>query len=204
MLSMLISNRTLLALGAVLAFGLCFVTHNARASDGLPEPIATVLSSPDSADAKLSALMAAIPEVLDTDRAFLWVRDPDKRRVKFSHGYSSDPNRKAVISKDWAPDVHPRSIPKPLLKRAFASPHAIFIDDIYDQPKEMLNADFQALVYENRALIHAPLYVDGALYGILQTDIFDSPRDWSDQDIALMQKIQEQLATLTVAYLQTQ
>jgi len=204
MLSHVISTRLLVLLGAALFLALGCLIQDARGNEPLPVPIDRILAGPETPDEKLSALMTAIPRVMGTDRAFLWVRDPEKNRVKFSHSHSNDPTKRNFISSGWGPDVHPRSIEKPLLRRAFLSPHAIFIDDIYDQPAEMLNADFQALVFENRALVHAPLYVDGTLYGILQTDVFDGPRDWSDEDIALMRQIQTHLAPLTVAYLANQ
>lgn len=201
-----IGNRSLVAItvGLTVALSCTWCAGKAQAQAPLPASILQVIDGPNSADEKLNTLMQTISNVMGTDRAFLWVRDPAKKRAKFSHGYTSDATKLSFKGREWGPDVSPRIVAKPLMQRAFLSPHAIFIDDIYDQPKEILNADFQALVFENRALVHAPIYVDGDLVGILQTDQFEEPRDWSVEDIALMQSLQAALGPVTAAYIADQ
>ena len=46
----------------------------------------------------------------------------------------------------------------------------------------------------NSSLIHAPLYHDGLMYGILEPCMIEAPRAWSDADRATTVLVQQSIA----------
>lgn len=167
----------------------------------VPDEIAAILASDASPDAALSALMPVLVRALGTDRAFVYMRDPVARRVAFTHGFSAIPGWRSFDGGAWRPEPNPATLAEPMLKKAFSDPAALFVEDIETAAPGVLNADLERRVFGHRALVHAPLYHEGAFYGILETAVRDRPRVWTADDRALITWLQPRTARLAAAYL---
>jgi GAF domain-containing protein len=164
----------------------------------LIKSLTDILNQP--ADAALRDLMPALCEVLDCDRCFLYVRNPDTATGQITHCYSRSPE---------CPDLTgSRSIESaditqkdPLMALAFCTPDAVFVDDIETASSDVVNLQYEQEEFGHRALIHAPIYWQDKLYGILEPCLFAQPRVWTAADRAVIAWTQEQLAPLVIEYL---
>jgi hypothetical protein len=84
---------------------------------------------------------------------------------------------------------------------AFRTPEAVFVDDIETAGPDVLDLDYEQQHFGHRALIHAPIYWQGKLYGILEPCVFDKPHHWTDADREITAWTQEKIAPLVVEYL---
>lgn len=84
----------------------------------------------------------------------------------------------------------------PLMAIAFRTPEAVFVEDIETAGAEVLNLDYEREGFGHRALIHAPIYYDGELYGILEPCVFGQPRAWTERDRQITALVQEKVGNL--------
>lgn len=68
---------------------------------------------------------------------------------------------------------------------------------------EILNLEFEK-DFGHRALIHAPVYDEGELFGILEPCTFGEPHPWTEADRSLTAAVQAQLGPVAAAWLQTE
>ena len=67
-------------------------------------------------------------------------------------------------------------------------------------PISLVNGEYEEKHFGHRALVHAPLYHEGLMYGILEPCVFGEPRVWSAEDRAVVESVQARLAELAAAY----
>lgn len=167
-----------------------------------PSDISDIFASALSADAKLKRLMSAITGALGTDRCFIYMRDPKTRRTAYTHGHTALKGwRHFGGSGGWSPEPNPETVGEPMLKKAFKSSVAHFVEDIETASPGTLNVALERGYFGHRALVHAPIYHRGIFYGILETAVRDKPRDWSAKDRALIEWLQPRVAALAAEYL---
>lgn len=189
----ILTRRALLGGAAMTMFPAC--------AGAVPARIAQIFDATHTPDAALSALMPAVVEALGTDRCFVYMRDPVRRRVAFTHGYSRLPDWRSFDGGPWQAEPDPARIGEPMLKKAFTDPTALFIEDIETAPAGVLNAALERGYFGHRALVHAPIYHQRAFYGILETAVRDRPRVWSTADRALIEWLQPRTARLAAEFL---
>jgi GAF domain-containing protein len=166
----------------------------------LPTVLAQILAEHSDPKAVFSALMPAVGEVLQCDRCFLYLRNPQTLfgKVPFCWQRSNDfPNVNDPESKQ-----EPTSLPKedPLFAAALRTEPSIFVEDVETASPEIVNLAFERQTFGHRALIHAHLCQDGALWGILQPCIFGKPRIWTQKDRSIIAQLEKKITPLAVAY----
>lgn len=85
---------------------------------------------------------------------------------------------------------------------AFRTPEAVFIEDIETANIEVVDVTYEREAFGHRALIHAPIYYNNQLYGILEPCVFGYPREWTDDDRAVINFVQPRAAIVALNYLQ--
>ncbi|KAM3094487.1 GAF domain-containing protein [Phormidesmis sp. 146-35] len=159
------------------------------------DTIFTVGSDPN---AVFTALMPALCEALECDRCFLYLRNPATSQGTVTHCYSRHSPFADLTGSTF---IEAEAVEDPLMGMAFRTPEAVFVDDIETAGSDVVNVVYEREAFGHRALIHAPLYYKGELYGILEPCVFGQPRKWSEHDRALIHLVQQRSATFVVQYL---
>jgi len=175
----------------------------------LPEMLETLLaieqspkqSPKQSLDERLTAVMQVLCQVWNCERCFLCLRDPDASLTRITHSYCSRPDRENLLEPDWVLE-DAAILTDPLMVLAFQSPEAVYVEDVETADASTINLAYEQQVFKNRALIHAPIYAQERLYGILEPCLFDQPRIWTEFDRWITVQMQQRLAPLVVQYLQ--
>lgn len=159
----------------------------------LPPDIEAAFAFDDPQDV-FDALMPVLTKALDADRCFLYLRDPATSRGGTLACWSADPEYPDMRGSFDAeiPDLFTED---PMMGLAAKDPTALLIDDIETAGPEILSVDFERS-FGHSALIHAPVYDDGRLLGILEPCAFGEPHHWTEADGALVAAVQQRLGPL--------
>jgi GAF domain-containing protein len=103
------------------------------------------------------------------------------------------------LGSDWIEEID-IATKDPLMLLAFRTPEAVFVEDIETAGSDILNLTYEQEYFGHRALIHAPIYHEGQLFGILEPCVFETPRVWTDSDRAIIAEVQTRLAPLAAVY----
>lgn len=166
----------------------------------LPQVLEQILSDSKTADAVFSALVPALGEVLNCDRVFLYLRNPETQRGRVPYCWRRNSNYPDVSGAEWKKEPESLGEEDPLFAAALRTKPSIFVEDVATANPEVVNKDFEAKVFGHRALIHAHLCSDGLLWGVLQPCIFDRPRVWTDFDRQVIAAVTEKISPLAVAF----
>ncbi|HEY9643335.1 MAG TPA: GAF domain-containing protein [Coleofasciculaceae cyanobacterium] len=161
----------------------------------LPLEIEKIFNSGASADAICTALMPALCQALACDRCFLYLRQPQTGQGRITHCYSRSPEYANLVGATWIEegDVAAKD---PLMAIAFRTAEAVFVEDIETAAADVVNVAYEREGFGHRALIHAPIYYEGQLYGILEPCVFGHPRTWTASDRQITALVQEKLGHL--------
>lgn len=163
--------------------------------------VKSTVNSDLSADEKLKKLMSAIVSEMNTDRCFIYMRDPIKRQTAFTHGYTPLEDWRSFDGGGWSREPDPETLGEPMLKKAFTDPTALFIEDIETAAPGVLNKSMERSVFGHRALVHAPIYHETRFYGILEIAVRREPRVWTAADRSLVEWLQPRVAKIAAEYL---
>lgn len=161
--------------------------------------LTTLFTTLQEPDALFTALMPALCEALSCDRSFLYVRQPDSGRGRITHCYSRHPDGEDLTGADWIEEGEAANT-DPLMVLALNDPTAVYISDIETAPSDQLDLAYEREKFKHRALIHAPIYHEDQLYGILEPCIFDRPHEWTEADRTLIADVQAQLGEWVASY----
>lgn len=168
-------------------------------TDQLPTVLENILA--DSApDAVFSALLPALCNVLQCDRCFLYLRNPQTHTGKTAYCWLRSPQYPDVTDSDW--NKEPASLPKedPLFAAALRTEESIFVEDVETANPEVVNLAFEQKNFGHRALVHSHLCQDDMLWGILQPCVFGKPRVWTEFDRSVIAQVEKKITPLAVAY----
>jgi GAF domain-containing protein len=166
----------------------------------LPETLTRVFEQFMEPDALFTALMPALGETLPCDRCFLYMREPIQHRGVITHCWSKNEQATVWIGADWLED--PTAPEDPLMTIALRTPVAVFVDDIETASSDVVDLTYEREKFRHRALVHAPIYDDQALIGILECSMIDQPRVWTEDDRQLIACLQATLTLPTKAYIE--
>ncbi len=166
----------------------------------LPEVLENVFTNNSEPDAVFSAMLPVLCDVLQSDRAFLYLRNPFISAGKTPYCWLRRPDVPNVAT--FTVQVEPESLPKedPLFAAALRTDPTIFVEDVETADPKVVNLAFEQKSFGHRALIHAHLCHDGMLWGVLQPCIFGQPRVWSEFDRAIVAQVEKRVTPLAVAY----
>jgi GAF domain-containing protein len=161
----------------------------------LPSEIEKIWASENQADAICTALMPALCQALECDRCFLYLRHPQTGQGRITHCYSRSSDYPNLTGGTWIEEGDV-SAKDPLMAIAFRTSEAVFVEDIETASEDVVNVVYEREGFGHRALIHAPIYYEGQLYGILEPCIFGHPRVWTERDRQITALVQEKLGDL--------
>lgn len=166
----------------------------------LPEVLENILATNSEPDAVFSALLPALCDVLQSDRCFLYLRNPYNNIGRTPYCWRRSPQYPDVSTTKW--EKEPESLPKedPLFAAALRTDDSVYVEDVETASPEVVNLAFEQQYFGHRALIHAHLCQDGMLWGILQPCIFGQPRVWNEFDHSVITQVTEKITPLAVAY----
>ena len=151
--------------------------------------IEAILQSKGKPHKILSEVNMAIAIILQVDRCFLYVRDPQTRYGQAAFCYCRNPNFKNVSSDKWEQESPELEAKDPMFAAALNCQPSIYVEDVETADPQTLNRDFEAREFGHRALIHGHLCENGKLWGIWQPCLFDHPRHWTAGDKQIMKAI---------------
>ena len=169
----------------------------------LPTVFENILAMHNEPDVVFSTLLPALGEVLQCDRCFLYLRNPQTKLGKITDCWRRSDRVPKLTDPDWK--AEPASLPHedPLFAAALRTEPSIFVEDVETASPEVVNRDFERENFGHRALIHAHLCHEGQLWGILQPCVFEQPRIWTKSDRSIITQLEPKIAPLAVAYVKS-
>lgn len=163
-----------------------------------PATLDAVFARHHEPESLFQALLPAICNVLNTDRCFLEVRQPNRRLYRdFCWRRSSEfPD---FSTDGWQPENRWEE-EDPLFAAALRAAPSIFVEDVETADPEVLNLAFERRYFGHRALVHAHICQRDVLYGILQPCVFGKPRLWSEFDRAVIDGLVDRLKPFVIQY----
>ena len=160
-----------------------------------------LLDSDAEPDALLGALMPALGIALDCDRCVLFLRDPHSRRARAPHRWQRKPEYALARADDgWHEEPDSLDDDDPMFAEALRNPAALFIEDVLTADRSRVNGPYEVEHFGHRALVHAPIYHDGLMYGILEPCVMGQPRAWSQSDRDTVALVQARIGPAAAAY----
>ncbi|MFP6740474.1 MAG: GAF domain-containing protein [Alphaproteobacteria bacterium] len=163
--------------------------------------LVALLESDAEPDALLSALMPALGMALDCDRCVLFLRDPHSRMGWAPHRWQRKPEF-ALTCADAGWKVEPDGLvdDDPMFELALRDPAALYIEDVLTADQSLVNGPYEVENFGHQALVHAPIYHDGQMYGILEPCVMGRSRDWTPSDRATVAKVQARIGLVSAAF----
>ena len=154
-------------------------------------------------DETLTALMSAFAKALDCERCIMFLRDPKTDRGRAVHRWHSKPEF-ALDRPDrgWKPNPPDLAKEDPMYGEALVNPEALYIEDIETAGPSVLDVEYERKYFGHRALVHAPIFHKGELYGVLEPSSMVKPKKWSAADKALVADVQKKLGPIVAAFVQ--
>jgi len=164
----------------------------------LPEVLENLFVAYSKPEDVFAALLPAVCDVLQTDRCFLHLRNPQTRMYQ-NLCWRRSPEIPDTSTKGWEQEIEWER-EDPMFAAALRTDPSIFVEDVELASSDVLNLDFERKYFGHRALIHAHLCHDGLLWAILQPCIFGHPRVWSEFDRSVIDRVLEKLKPFVLSY----
>lgn len=150
-----------------------------------PYPLNEIFEHTDDLPVFFDRLMLGMVELLQCDRCYLYLRDPQLKMCQIAHCYCVHPEIPNLTQTNAETEPFYRRDTDPLFAAAIAGEPAIYIDNIGNLLSETANCYWQKNYGDHQALMQAHIILDGELWGIIQAANFNSPRPWAkfDKDI---------------------
>lgn len=172
----------------------------------IPDSLIKWAETAADCNTKIDKLMRIYAEAVNCPRCFVYLRQPELKKANTTHAWWSE-DRFAIgweswYSYDWFDDGN-AAVEDPMYGEAMVSPEPLYINDVEADTTGLVNAEFERKIFKHSALIHAPIYHAGKLYGILEPSAFDKPRVWSESDRAITKWTLERLGPIAAEYVAT-
>lgn len=170
-------------------------------NESTAQTLERLLSEAVTTSAGLQAVIEWYSRAINAERCCLFLRHPVSRMSRMTHEWVSDD--KFRINRDssvWEREAATLETEDPMFAEALARPDALYIDDVRSADPNLVNAKFEERCFGHRALVHAPLYFEDLMYGILEPCVFEQPRRWSESDQSLTAAIQPRLAEAAASF----
>lgn len=166
----------------------------------IPSVLSTVFKQTDP-EAIFTELLPVLGGLLQCDRIFLYLRHPDSRMGRTPFCWRQSETIPEIYDQQWfLEDPVQFELRDPLFTAALDGQPSIFVEDIETAESAILNREFEREQFGHRALVHAHLYNNQNLWGILEPSMFDQPRTWTELDRVLIDYTVAQCEPLAVSY----
>jgi GAF domain-containing protein len=147
-----------------------------------------------------AALLPALGEILQCDRVFLYLRNPETTMGKVDYCWRRNSDIPLVKDKNWK--LEPANLPEedPLFAAGLRTEPSIYVEDVETADPKVVNREFERKAFGHRALIHAHLCWDNQFWGVLQPCVFGNKRVWSESDRAVINQVVSKIVPLAVAF----
>lgn len=172
----------------------------AKSQQTFPSELEEIFTQHQDPDAVFSALLPALVRILECDRAFLYLRNPQTKMGRVPYCWCKDASIPEVYDPDWKPEPDSLVREDPMFAAAVRTDPSIFVEDVETASPEVLNVEFERENFGHRALVHAHICHDNQLWGVLQPSVFGRPRVWSDRDRYLISEVVQRIRPIVVAY----
>jgi GAF domain-containing protein len=166
----------------------------------LPPSLQAVFDGYSQPDGILAALLPPLCEILQCDRCFLYLRNPQTKVGKVAFCWRRNLEVPDVYDADWKPEPEDLTDQDPLFAASVRTDPSVYIEDVETASPDVVNVKFERENFGHRALIHSHLCQDGQMWGVLQPCIFGKPRVWSEADRSIITQLEEKLTPLAVAF----
>lgn len=167
----------------------------------LPSKVEAVFAQNRDPETLFNAVLPIVCELLQVDRCFLEVRQPSRRLYR-DFCWRRSPEFPDFSTDSW--QLEPVwEVEDPLFAAALQGTSDIFVEDVETADPRLVNLEFEREHFGHRALVHAHIYQDDLLYGILQPCVFGQPRRWSDFDRWLIEQVSDRLKPFVVRFAKT-
>ena len=146
-------------------------------------------------------LMPALGEFYQSDRCFLYLRNPKNKIGKITHCWIRDTSITNMIDRTWNKEPDDLTDNDPMFRAATLCKPSLFIEDVESESPEILNKIFEKNNFGHRALIHSHLCVENELWGVLQPCIYGKTHTWSEEHRLLTKEIEPVLSPLAKQYI---
>lgn len=113
--------------------------------------------------AVFTALLPEIGEVLQCDRIFLYLRNPQTKFGKVVNCWRRTLEIPDVDDYQWKKEPESLSQEDPLFAAALQTKPSVYVEDVNTASIDIVNKDFEQKTFGHRALVHAHLCKDGKL-----------------------------------------
>ncbi len=152
-------------------------------------------------DETLKALMPAFAKALNCERCIMFLRDPKTDRGRAVHRWHSKPEFALDrADRGWQPNPPNLAEEDPMYGEALVNPEALYIEDIETAGPAVLDLDYERKYFGHRALVHAPIFHKGELYGVLEPSSMVKPKKWNAADKALVADVQKKLGPIVAEF----
>lgn len=169
----------------------------------IPPVLGQILQRDRDPDAVFAELLPQLGDLLQCDRCFLYVRDPQTRLGRVPYCWRRSEEYPDVHDAHWKPEPETLEKEDPMFAAALHTQPSIYVEDVETASPETLNQNFEREQFGHRALIHSHLSEADQLWGILQPCMFDHPRDWTEFDHAIMNYVERSLTPFVQEYVKT-
>lgn len=151
-----------------------------------------------------SSLMPNLVNLLNCDRCFLYLRNPETKFGKTPFCWCRSEEIPDVTNTQLKQEPATLSQQDPLFAAALRTEPSIFVEDVETASPNVVNRDFEEKNFGHRALIHAHLCQDGQLWGVLQPCVFGQPRRWSESDRTLIEQVIQIITPVAITYVKSE
>jgi GAF domain-containing protein len=189
--------------GAIFETGFLWNGGQSRSSEvtDMREDVLAIFERDGTPGEILDALMPAFARALNCERCVMFLRDPKTDRGRALHRWAAKPEF-ALRREDrgWEPMPATLLDDDPMYAEAMVNPEALYIEDIETADPALLNVAYEREHFGHRALVHAPVWHKGEMYGVLEPSSMTEPRKWSDADRALVAAVQASIGPVVAAF----
>lgn len=159
-----------------------------------------VLQPNDEPEVIFSKVLPVLGSLLQCDRCFLYLRQPQTKMGKVTHCWRRNSQIPELIDADWKLEPESLALADPLFNAALQAKPSIFVEDVETANPAIVNRAFEQENFGHRALIHAHLIQARTLWGVLQPCVFNQPRHWSTFDRDIIAQVEEFITPHGVSY----
>ena len=152
----------------------------------------------------LNKVVEKVGEILNVDRVFLCVRDPSKERCRTPFVWRRDPSIAGDYFQGKWVDESSFVNDDPLYRAALSCQPSRYITDVAKTSPDILNQQFEENYFGHKAFIHGHIIKDEQLWGTLEPCVFNSPRQWTENERTFIETLLPMLADYVQKFIMTQ
>lgn len=167
----------------------------------LPSPLDNIFANTNDLSKFFDRLMYGMVELLNCDRCYLYIRDPQSQIYKIPHCYRVHPEIPDLTQTQEDTESFYCSETDPLFAAALSCEPTIYIENV----EQLIHDSKECFIWqrnysEYKALMQAHISMSGELWGIIQAAHFNHPRPWTQFDRNLVLQIIDKITPLVTVY----